>query len=305
MRILLQFPEGLKREALKYQEKYEEEGHEVFTASAPCYGACDLALEEAGAIGAAKLVHFGHAKFVQKDLPVEVEYIPYHVDVNLPGLKDAISQLKQYQNIALATTIQHIHQFAGMKQLFGQTGHTVFAGKGNVAAYAGQVLGCDSLAIKSVEKHADALVFVGDGMFHALAIDFETDKPIFVIHPQSGQLRKINDEIEKLRKKRKGAVLAAVDARTFGILVSTKSGQFRLDTARNIKKELEKRGKRAMILVSNELKPLALNNFMLFDCYITTACPRTADDGEEFGKPVLTASMLQEVFKITDNVKTR
>ena len=26
MKILLQFPEGLKREALKYQEKYEKEG---------------------------------------------------------------------------------------------------------------------------------------------------------------------------------------------------------------------------------------------------------------------------------------
>ena len=36
-----------EKEAMKYAEKYEKEGHEVFIASAPCFGACDLAIEEA------------------------------------------------------------------------------------------------------------------------------------------------------------------------------------------------------------------------------------------------------------------
>lgn len=304
MRILLQFPEGLKREALRYQEKYEKDGHEVFLSSAPCYGACDLALEEARSVSADRLVHFGHAKFVQGKLPVDVEYMPYHIDVNLVRMKDAIAQLSKYKNIGLATTVQHIHQFEDMKGLFEQNGHVVFAGKGNLAAYVGQVLGCDGIALKSVEKKADAFVFVGDGMFHAFALDFESNKPVFAIHPQSGQLMKINDNIEKLRKKRKGSVLASAGAQTFAILVSTKAGQFRLDAARSIKKELEKRGKHAMILVSSELEPLALNNFMV-DCYITTACPRLAEDTEEFGKPVLTADMLKEVFAIIDNIKIR
>ncbi len=305
MRILLQFPEGLKREALKYQEKYEKEGHEIFIASAPCYGGCDLPLDEARWIKADKIVHFGHAKFVKKDLPIEVEYIPYNIDVNLQAIKKAAMQLKQYNNIGLATTVQHVHQFEEMKNIFELQSQHVFAEKGYWAINVGQVLGCDSLGLKAVEKKVDAFVFVGDGMFHALAIDFETDKPVFVIHPQTGQLRQINEEIKKLKKKRKGSILAAVEAKTFGILVSTKVGQFLLGSARLTKKELEKRGKRAIILVSNEIEPLPLNNFMLFDCYINTACPRIVDDVEEFGKPILSIEMLREVFEIIDKIKNK
>ena len=305
MRILLQFPEGLKREALKYQEKYEKAGHEVFIASAPCYGACDLPLDEARWIKADKIVHFGHAKFVKKDLPIEVEYIPYNIDVNLQAIKKAAIQLKQYKNIGLATTVQHLHQFEDMKKLFESQAQHVFADKGYWAINVGQVLGCDSLGLKAVEKKVDATVFVGDGMFHALAIDFETNKPVFVIHPQTGQLKQINEDINKLKKRRKGSILAAVNAKTFGILVSTKVGQFSLGAAINVKKELEKRGKQAVILVSNEIEPLPLNNFVLFDCYVNTACPRMIDDTEEFGKPILNIDMLNEAFKIIDSMKER
>ncbi len=304
MKILLQFPEGLKREALKYQEKYEKDGHEVFIASAPCYGGCDLPLDEARWIKADKIVHFGHAKFVKKELPIEVEYIPYNIDVNIAKIKEAVKQLRQYKNIALATTVQHLHQFEDMKKIFESQSQHVLAEKGYWAINIGQVLGCDSLGLKAVEKKVDTIVFIGDGMFHALAIDFETHKPVFVIHPQTGAMKQINNEIEKLKKRRKGSILSAVNAKTFGILVSTKVGQFSLGAARNVKKELEKRGKQAMILVSNEIEPLPLNNFMLFDCYINTACPRMVDDTEEFGKPILNIDMLNEAFEIIDNLKT-
>ena len=47
MRILLQFPEGLKQEALSHAKKLEKEGNEVFISASPTFGACDLALDEA------------------------------------------------------------------------------------------------------------------------------------------------------------------------------------------------------------------------------------------------------------------
>jgi 2-(3-amino-3-carboxypropyl)histidine synthase len=133
-----------------------------------------------------------------------------------------------------------------------------------------------------------------------LAIDI--NKPVFVIQPKSGQIRQINDEIEKLRKKRKGAILAAVDAKSFGILVSTKPGQFNLLLAEKMKKELEAHGKLAEILVSGEISASALNNFMSFECYVVTACPRLADDREMFGRPVLSAGMYNEFMRIIKEI---
>ncbi len=300
MRILLQFPEGLKKEAVKYAEKYESQGHQVFLSGSSCYGACDLALDEAKAIHADKIIHFGHAPFLRGKLPMEVEYVEWKIDIDLENFEKAIKQLN-FNSVALATTVQHIHQLDEMKKILERDGKKVFIAKGALAAYPGQVLGCDAGAVTNAAGKADAIVFVGEGNFHALAIDIA--KPVFVIHPKSGQIRQINEDIERLRKKRKGAILAAVDAKAFGILVSTKPGQFNLILAEKMKKELEALGKRAEILVCNEISASALNNFMSFECYVVTACPRLADDRETFGKPVLNPGMYSDFMRIMKGLK--
>ncbi len=302
MRLLLQFPEGLKKEAVEYAEKYEKEGHQVFLSGSSCYGACDLALDEAKAVNADRIIHFGHARFVRTKLPIEVEYVEWKIDVDLANFGKAVKQLDP-RSVALATTVQHVHQLDAMKRILEQAGKEVHMSKGTLAAYEGQVLGCDAGAVTNAASKADAVVFVGDGNFHALAIDI--DKPVFVIHPKSGQTRQINDEIERLRKRRRGAILAAVDAGAFGILVSTKIGQYNLPLAEKIKKELEALGKRAEILVSNEISASALNNFMSFECYVVTACPRLADDREAFGRPVLSMAMYAELVRIMKGMKAR
>ncbi|MFH1394064.1 MAG: diphthamide biosynthesis enzyme Dph2 [Candidatus Micrarchaeota archaeon] len=285
MRILLQFPEGLKKEAISYSEKYSKEGHEVFLSCAACYGACDLALEEAKKVEADKIVHFGHAQFVRIHLPVEVEYVEYHVDVDLDKLEGAMEKLGGLKTVAFGTTVQHVHQLKEMLEIFKKAGIEARTGKGIVAYHEGQVLGCDAQAVARYAKDSEATVFVGDGMFHALAISSE--KPVYAIHPKSGEVRQINDEIEKLARKRRGAVIAASKGETFGILVSTKIGQCNVMGARRIKEELEKKGKKAEILIANELNAGSLENFQSFDAYVNTACPRIMDDNEMFGKPVI------------------
>jgi 2-(3-amino-3-carboxypropyl)histidine synthase len=301
LKILLQFPEGLKRLALEYAQKYEAQGHEVFVSASSCYGGCDIALEEAKAIGAKKIVHFGHSKFIRKKLPIEIEYVEWHEDIELKNFENSLTQLAPFKKIALATTVQHVHQLDEMKKFFEQNGKKVFTSKGALAFYEGQILGCDVGAVKNIENKIDAVVFIGDGFFHPLAIDI--NKPVFVINPKSGEIKKINEEIEKLQKKRHGLIAAAVDAKNFGILVSTKPGQFNVAIAKKIKKELERREKNAVILISNEFNQIALNNFLNFDCYITTACPRIVDDYNMYGKPILDIKMFNELLKIIDEMK--
>jgi len=289
MKILLQFPEGLKKEALGYAEKYGKEGHEAFVSGSACYGACDLALDEARAVNAEKIIHFGHAPFLKKS-PVPVEYVEYHIDVNLDGIKKAVKEIKEGK-IALGTTVQHIHQLNEIKKIFEDSGKKVFIGKGMLAHYEGQVLGCDHHAVTNSE--ADAIVIVGDGLFHAIGL--ETDKPVYVIQPKSGIIRNLEKEIEKMKKRRKGSIAKAFECSKFAVLLSTKPGQFKPELAEKLKKELEAKGKEAVIIVANEFSPLSLANFG-FECYVNTACPRIADDIEAFGKPILNPDMVKEML---------
>jgi len=296
MKILLQFPEGLKKEAISYCDKYRKEGHEVFLSCAACYGACDLALEEAKKIDADKMIHFGHSKFVRIHLPIDIEYVEYHTDVNLDNFKAAVEGLKGVKSVAFGTTIQHTHQLQDMLEIFKKAGIEAKTGRGIVAYNIGQILGCDAQAVARYSRETDAIVFVGDGMFHALAISSE--KPVYVIHPKSGEIRKINEDIEKIQKKRRGSVIAASKAETFGILVSTKIGQCNVMAARRIKEELDKKGKKSEILIANELNAASLANFQSFDAYINTACPRIVDDNEMFGKPVINPTDMKLLLEL-------
>lgn len=298
MRILLQFPEGLKRAGLELAKKYEAEGHEVFLSASPCYGACDIALDEARWLQADKIVHFGHNKFVKNDLPVQVEYVPYAIDIDVGRLEAVLPHIREYKRIGLGTTVQQSHQFEEIKAFFEGHGKEVLAETGYWASRPGQVLGCDAQGLQKVEKKAECIVFIGNGMFHPLAIDVK--KPVFVYNTYDGSVKRVNDEIERLKKRRKGAIARALSCRKFGIMVSTKVGQFNLAHAKWAKKELERRGFECAILAANELEPITLNNFMTFDCFINTACPRMVDDQEEFGKPILNIDMLKELFGIMD-----
>lgn len=301
MRIILQFPEGLKRKALDLAKGYERDGHEVFLSASPCYGACDLALDEARWIGAGKIVHFGHNRFIKGDLPVDVEYVDYRIDIDIAALGGLLPHLEGMKKVALATTVQHIHQLDEMRAFLEKNGKIVLIGKGERAQMPGQVLGCDAGAIRSVAKDADAAVFVGGGNFHALALD--AGLPVFAFNPSDGKISDMRAHIERMRKRRKGAIAAAYSCKRFGILISTKPGQFNIAFAKHAKSELGKRGLEAHMLVANELEPLSLKNFMSFECFINTACPRMAEDNEEFGRPILDMAMLNELLAMLDSVQ--
>ncbi|MCK4319743.1 diphthamide synthesis protein, partial [Candidatus Micrarchaeota archaeon] len=177
MRILLQFPEGLKKIAVQEADELRKEGHAVFLSGSPCYGACDLALEEAKILGVKKIIHYGHSQFVKNE-PIEVEYREFPVDFELENLEPAVEVFKG-KIIGLAVTVQYVHRIDEMRKFFEKKGVRVKYGKGNYCKYAGQVLGCDWGAIKSIENEVDAVLFVGDGVFHPYGLN--TEKPFYSI----------------------------------------------------------------------------------------------------------------------------
>jgi len=287
-RILLQFPEGLKTKALAEAARLERAGNEVFVSSSPCYGACDLALDEARALRADKIIHFGHAEFLKlkPNSKIKIEYIEYPMKVNhARALKKALALLANYKRIGLVTTVQHVGQIVEIRRFLEKNGKKVFIGKGTRTKYTGQILGCDFEAAARVEREVDCFIYFGGGVFHSLGM--RVHRPVLAVDPFSGGVRWMDEEIKKAEKRRKFGMMRAAEAKTFGILVSTKIGQFAVARAQKIKKILERKGRRALILVSNEINPEALMNFRAFECYVNTACPRIREDYERFDKPVI------------------
>lgn len=272
---ILQIPEGMKRKALKIADGLGD----ILIDCESCFGACDLAIQEAKVLGCDKIVHYGHSKIIDTDIPVE--YVELRQDYDpLPVLKKYSIKEKK---IGLVSTLQFIDSLEKTRKYLEEKGKIVKIGKGKFNQ--GQILGCDVSAAKAVEKNVDAFLYVGSGNFHPLGLAMQTEKPVYFLDVEKGEVTVVGKE--KFLKQRYAATAIAKDAKTFGVLVSVKPGQLNLKLAKEIKKKLEAKGKKAYILVFNEIKPEKLIGLEL-DCYINTACPRIAiDNRTDFKKPIL------------------
>jgi len=305
MRILLQFPEGLKQEACAKAAELEARGHTVLISASPCFGACDVAVSQAHAVKADKLIHYGHAEF---PLPkgaagkLKIEYVEHHsvVDV-LPVLRKTMQdpQFKTCKTVGLVTTVQHVPKLQDAKTFLESKGKTVLIGRhGAKAKYDGQILGCDAGSAASVDEKVDCVLYLGGGYFHPLAAAFACRKRVLAADPFLNKLTWMDEERDRRLKRRKGLMTLAIVAKNVGILVSVKPGQFSLSDALKLKKEFESVGKKASVLVTDFISSEPLENFHCFDVYVNTACPRIAlDDCISYGKPMLTVGEAREVVR--------
>lgn len=308
MRILLQFPEGLKQYAMKYAKNLEKnKSNMVFISCSPTYGACDIAIDEAKAINADKIIHFGHSKFNPKnnDLKFNIEYKEYAIKANLGILKDSLQYLKNYKKIGIVTTLQHINQLKDIKKFYEKNNKIIYIGKPfGFAKYNGQILGCDNGSAVNVDKNSDAIIYFGGGMFHAIGALLETKKPFVSIDPFLNKIEILDKYREIHKKQSKGKILQSLNAKTFGILVSTKNGQFKLKLAKIIKKQIEKNKMlKAQILITNNFDFDSLNNMLEFDAFVNTACPRLGEDQERLRKPIINVNELFELIHMKAQMK--
>ncbi|HEX17226.1 MAG TPA: diphthamide biosynthesis enzyme Dph2, partial [Thermoplasmatales archaeon] len=66
---------------------------------------------------------------------------------------------------------------------------------------------------------------------------------------------------------------------------------------RRIKRDLEKREKKAHLLIMDDVRPDLIEDLGGFDCLVSTACPRVAiDDYQGFDIPILTPVELEMVI---------
>jgi len=209
----------------------------------------------------------------------------FHKKSVLLVLGKYFSVLGGYKIVGLVSTAQHLNQLAVVRDFLESKGLQAFIG--------GQVLGCNQNNALKIEKKVDVFLYIGSGLFHPIGISAKTEKPVLMLNPYSGVLERL-PEVEKERwlKRQKGRLAKAIEAQVYGILVSTKDGQFNRERAFELKKKFESDGKRAFLFAGEELNPANLLPFKV-DCWVNTACPRLVDD--EFSKPVVNAEELDLV----------
>jgi len=300
-RVLIQLPEGLKPQGPRIAEVVEETGAVAIVSADPCYGACDLAVQEAECLKADLIVHYGHSPMSSKPERPPVTYIEAKSTITLkPAVEKALPLLRTSNQIGLVTTAQHAERLDEAKATLLVAGKSVAVGDAGRLKYAGQVVGCDYSNAHSIANEVDAFLFIGGGRFHAIGVALATSKPTVVADPYEARAYLVDHEAERIRKQRWASIQEAMRAQSFGVLIGLKSGQKRLEKALEISKRLKAAGKKPILLAIREVTPDSLMQYPTIDAYVNTACPRISlDDASRFNKPVLTTN---EAFVIAGEI---
>lgn len=293
-KVLVQAPQGLKGFALQLSEWLRRRGFEVIISGGPCWGGCDLALNEALEVSADAILHLGHTEFVkQSTMPTIYLECRYEHNINVEQLVEkSIHLLKSAKNIGLGMTLQWLNLLEHIKQALENYGFSVFYGQHEDGRlHPSQVIGCDYTTVKNVEKHVEKFLVVGS-FFHGLGLSMITDKCVVVADPETMRVEDMTQTTKRVLMQRYAQICAFRDSRRVGVILCTKPGQKKEDLATYVVSMLRKAGKDAYMLVLNEVDERLLPD-EVFDAYVNTACPRISiDDHSKFRKPILLPSEL-------------
>ena len=300
-RVLIQLPEGLKPQALRIAALVESTGAQAIVSADPCYGACDLAVYDAEALQADLVIHYGHSEMVRQ-VAVPVVYFEAKAKIHVRSVvKKAAQLLKPWSSIGLVTTIQHVGEIGKARDVLLEERKKVVIGDAGRLKYAGQVTGCNYSNVRAVTDQVDAFLFVGGGRFHAIGVSLTSSKPTIVADPFENRAFSVEDDVEKTRRLRMATLSEAKKGKIFGVIVSLKPGQMRLEEAVEIKGKLQNSGKNAVLFALKEITREAMLQFPAVDAYVNTACPRIVlDDAPCFPKPILTTSEALVIAKEMD-----
>ncbi len=290
----LQFPEGLKMQAVKIAGMIESQTDAtVIISGDPCYGACDVSdykMKDSVDL----IVHYGHTPLPLK-YQVPTIFIEAYANIDIKkSLNKCLEDLKGFSRIGLVTTTQHLHLLNEIKDYLEDNGKEVILGSSK-STRKGQVLGCNFSSIKNLD--VEIFLFIGSGNFHPLGINLFTNTPVLALDPYNNELRRMDEYADRILRIRFARITKAKSAEKWGILVSSKEGQYRMKLAKEIKKILEEKGMEAYIILVDNVNPDVLLPYLELDAFVVSACPRIAiDDSQMYKKPLLTPQELEIVL---------
>ena len=288
-RIGIQLPDGLKYRCKNIAEFFESKGFEVIISGSACYGACDIDLNLLKDVDV--LLHFAHTPiFEMKD----VIYVPYYVDYDLEDFEDIEIEEKR---IALIASAQYAWKLPKVKEILEKRGYYVELNRGSDRVkMLGQVLGCNYTVLRNTK--AEAVLFIGDGLFHPIGAKIYTGKKVYRFCPLDKEFEEVN--LNDFLKRRYLIISKAMEAERGAILVSSKIGQKRLSLAMKLKRLAKEKGRNIDIIYMDDITPQKLENFQ-YNYFVNTACPRISyDDIELYSVPILTPQEFEILLGIRE-----
>lgn len=290
--VLVQLPLGIKMDVLDIMAPLQKAAPATrFVISGEhCWGGCDVDTDEAKAVGAELIIHFGHAPFVKIDFPIVYVYVEDNKDL-MPLAEKAKEFLGAYKNIGLVSSIQHIHFIEKIKQFYEQHGKTVFIpDKQGYAHVNGHVVGCEYGGLKKSKKEnaIEAVVVLGN-QFHALGAALALpETPVILLDTYNEDVVVMDGKRREIITQRAASIEKMKEAKTVGIIIGLKVGQ-KFGAYQLLKEGFEKQGKQVLLITMREMTPDKIYNFYTIDGFVELACPRIAvDDFERYKKPIIT-----------------
>jgi 2-(3-amino-3-carboxypropyl)histidine synthase len=313
--ILLQLPDGMKQYSKKIVDclrKIKQDARIVVDAS-PTYGACDLHLDNIEALDPDLVIHIGHNMYPRKlgfvdktdEAVSRTVFIPAYSSLHLS--LDVLDQLTEIlldlnaKKVSILATIQHVKELPRIAQYLKTKGvETLIPEPRFPEMEKGQVLGCEYSALIKADKTVDAHILVSGGDFHYLGALLASTKPVIKVDPYTSQVSVDLEARDRIIRKRYYKIMKAFDASTFGIIIGSKTGQYRPWIVKALREALESEGRNYVEFIIGSLTVDALLNMDTpeIDAYVVTSCPRLPiDDLDEFHKPVLTPGEALMVLK--------
>ncbi len=292
-KILIQMPEGMLDFPLKtiFDELNSLETEFILSGD-PCYGVCDLGIDLATRLECDLLIHFGHTQFgfeetiVSKrgntlDIMFVPSYVPHNISSYSENLLNELNTLKWF-NIGLVATAQHLNLIQDLEVFLTSKGFKP------IIKRDGQILGCKLGNIRYDNNDIDGIISLHAGNFHTYGLILSTTLPILQLDPYSGKLKYFGEkDRNKLIQRRYSIIHKAREAKFWGILASTKIGQFHPYQMKHAEELLNKHNKSKILVIAENLNHKFLRNITWIDAWLDTACPRLIDDQAVYSVPIL------------------
>ncbi len=275
-RLYLQAPEGLKHKIQGIADMVENLGFETVIHADQTYGACDIPDHDARLFDCDAILHIGHEPFgVRSDMDVIYWNVVDDADLVEP-VKGVMDDLPK--SLGIVSTIQHKHKLGEVKEFLEDNNFEV--------ENCSNVLGCRHNVAMAREEYVDAYLFIGSGNFHPLGLALATEKTVYALDIERGEIRSMDDEKKRVLKLKAAAKLEYDRAKNVGIVLTTKRGQLmtHLDPFK-VRDFMKEDGKNVWLFSMDHVDPAKLEGVKV-DIYVNCACPRLVED-TFFKKPLI------------------
>lgn len=291
-RVLLHAPDGLKTLYQCIARVLVEKSVEVFFSASPGYGACDIPIDEAEALGVDLVVHLGHARYFYQGFKpsINILYLPVYIRPSMNHR--ALSELEEALRRIGATSVSVSSTIIEEKVRNSIVGYLEAKGFKPVEVEA-PILGCLYSHVLVLDDSVDAHLVVAGGVFHPLGLALVSKRPVVVFDPYKESTWMASEEASRVLRRRLMRIFEARNSgNRVGIIIGARVGQYRpwlVERLEALAKESGYTTHRVITAYLNTDRLIAIDNALGLDIYVVTSCPRLPiDDLGDFYKPVLT-----------------